>query len=264
MKINIVVDNDKCWNLNTVRRLIIHLKKKNISIDNIWVLPNKLSNFTDNQISFWYLRIFGFLVFFKLVLFYILVIINNFLIKIKNFNALGLKYNLKIKYLNSINDKIFLDHLKNKEKKIFLLITNHILKKKIFFQKKNIFINKHSSLLPSYKGLMPYIWTKIYNDKNGITFHLVTNKIDSGRILYQNKINKKFKSMVEFYIYIFQQFPQGLVKAINNLEKKKYKKNIYKKSYYSIPTKRDFRKFKKNGGNIILFLDLFKISKIVG
>ena len=60
MKINIITDDDNCWNLNTVRRLIIHLKKKKILIDSIWILPNKLSNLSKNQISFWYLKTFGF------------------------------------------------------------------------------------------------------------------------------------------------------------------------------------------------------------
>ena len=228
MKINIIVDNDNCWNLNTVRRLIIYLKKKNILVTNIWILPNKLSNLTKNQITFWYLKIFGFFIFFKLSVFYVLVTINNFLFNVKNFKALSLKYNLKLRYIETIDDKSFIKNLKKKEKKLFLLITNHILKKKIFSLKRNIFINKHSSLLPSYKGLMPYIWTKINNDKNGITFHLVDEKIDSGKILYQKMINKKFCSMVDFYIYIFQKFPDALIKAINNLKKKNIKKIVIK------------------------------------
>ena len=40
MKINILVDNDKCWNLNIVRKLIPFLKKNNILVDHIWILPN--------------------------------------------------------------------------------------------------------------------------------------------------------------------------------------------------------------------------------
>ena len=61
---------------------------------------------------------------------------------------------------------------------------------------------------------MPYIWTTISNDKNGVTFHLVNNKIDSGKILYQKTLNKKYKSMVSFYIDIFQQFPKDFIKTI--------------------------------------------------
>ena len=37
MKINILVDDDRCWNLNIVRRLIPYLKKHKIIIDHIWI-----------------------------------------------------------------------------------------------------------------------------------------------------------------------------------------------------------------------------------
>ena len=50
MKINILVDNDKCWNLNIVRKLIPFLKKNNILVDHIWILPNKLANLKSSKI----------------------------------------------------------------------------------------------------------------------------------------------------------------------------------------------------------------------
>ena len=71
MKINILVDNDKCWNLNIVKRLIPYLKKKKIIIDYIWILPNKLGNLSDNKISIWYFKTFGTIVFLKLSIFII-------------------------------------------------------------------------------------------------------------------------------------------------------------------------------------------------
>ncbi len=67
MKINILVDNDKCWNLNIVRKLIPFLKKNKILIDHIWILPNKLANLKSDKISMWYLDTFGFLVFFQII-----------------------------------------------------------------------------------------------------------------------------------------------------------------------------------------------------
>ena len=70
MKINILVDNDKCWNLNIIKRLIPYLKKKDIIVDHIWILPNKLSIMKGNKISIWYLKTFGILVFLKLSIFF--------------------------------------------------------------------------------------------------------------------------------------------------------------------------------------------------
>ena len=263
MKINILVDDDKCWNLNIVRRLIPFLKKKKIIIDQIWILPNKLANLKKNKITLWYLKTFGIIVFIKLSVFYILVVVCNFLNKINSFKDLALKHDINYNYINSINSKLLFKNIGKNNKKVSLLITNHILKKNILNKKNHFFINKHSSILPSYKGLMPYFWTKIHNDENGITFHLVNRKIDSGKIIYQKKIKIKFNSMIAFYLEIFYRFPSYFLKSLNNLKKKKFIKFKQKKSYYSIPTNSDYYKFLKKNGNIITFSDLFKIGKLL-
>ncbi len=263
MKINILVDNDKCWNLNIVKRLIPFLKKKKIIVDHIWILPNKLSKLQGNEISIWYFKTFGIIVFMKLSIFYILVIINNFFCRINNFKDLALKYNINYNYINSTNNRLLLKNFNKKDKKISLLITNHILKKNIISKKNHFFINKHSSMLPSYRGLMPYFWTKIDNTDNGITFHLVNQKIDSGKIIYQKKIKTKFNSMIAFYLDIFEQFPLCFLKSLRNLKKRNFIKIKGKKSYYSIPTNSDYDKFFKKKGNIITFSDLLKINKLI-
>jgi folate-dependent phosphoribosylglycinamide formyltransferase PurN len=263
MKINILVDNDKCWNLNIIKRLIPYLKKKNIIVDHIWILPNKLSIMRGNKISIWYLKTFGILVFLKLSIFYLLTLFFNFFNRINDFKDLALYHDIKFNYIKSTNDKYLLKNINTDKKKISLLITNHILKKKLINKKNHLFINKHSSLLPSYKGLMPYLWTKIDNRDNGITFHLVNEKIDSGKIIFQKRIKTKFNSMIEFYLDIFHRFPICFLNALKNLEKKKFIKIKNKKSYYSIPTKKDYCNFLKKKGKIILFSDFFKIKKLV-
>ena len=263
MKINILVDDDKCWNLNIVRRLFPILKKKNIIIDHIWILPNKLANLKKNEISIWYLKTFGIIVFIKLSIFYILVVICNFFNKVNSFKDLALKHDINYDYVNSTNSKLLFKNIDKKNKKVSLLLTNHILKINIINKKKHFFINKHSSMLPSYKGLMPYFWTKIHNDENGITFHLVNKKIDSGKIIYQKKIKIKFNSMIGFYLEIFHRFPFYFLKSLNNLKKKNFIKHKGRKSYYSIPTNSDYDKFLKKNGNIITFSDLFKINKLL-
>tara|TARA_B100000795_G_scaffold244592_1_gene209200 strand:- start:380 stop:712 length:333 start_codon:yes stop_codon:yes gene_type:complete len=110
---------------------------------------------------------------------------------------------------------------------------------------------------------MPYLRTQIDNKDNGITFHLVNEKVDSGKIIFQKRIKMKFKSMVEFYLYIFDIFPICFLKSLENLEKKRFIKSNSKNSYYSIPNKIDYSNFSKKKGKIILFNDLFKINKLI-
>jgi hypothetical protein len=263
MKINILVDDDKCWNLNILRRLIPYLKKNNISVDHIWILPEKLSNLRGSKISIWFLKTFGILVFLKLSIFYLLVLVHNFFNRINNFRDLALKHNIKYNYINSTSNKYLIKNINSNKKKFSILITNHILKKKLINKKDHLFINKHTSLLPSYRGLMPYIWSKIDHNDNGITIHLVNEEIDNGKIIFQKKIKKKFNSMIEFYLDINDRLPVYFLVALKNLEQKKFIKSKNKKSYYSIPNRKDYSNFLKKKGKVILFSNFFKINKLV-
>jgi hypothetical protein len=263
MEINIIVDNDRCWLLNTIRRSILILKNKNIQINHIWVLPEKLSNMKGHKIPFWYLRIFGIIVFLKLVLFHLLVLLLNFFRGINSFERLAKVHKIKYSYIKSLKDKRLLDDLKNKKKKYNLVFTNHIIHSKLLKLKNNFFINKHSSLLPAFGGLLPFIWVTIFKFSNGISIHLVGKKLDSGKILFQKKFFHKFKSMIEFYLYVYEKFPEYLIQSIYNLDKKRFFEPKYKKSIFTIPNKEEYKKFLDCGGKIIHINDFFNINKII-
>ncbi len=64
------------------------------------------------------------------------------------------------------------------------------LKKEIIDLPTIATINVHPSLLPKYRGPNPYIQTILHGEKqSGVTFHLMTEKLDQGPILAQQKIN---------------------------------------------------------------------------
>lgn len=263
MEINIILDNDKVWLLNTVRRLIVKLKKNNIKINCIWVLPEKLSNLKGYKITLWYFKIFGIVVFLKLVLFHLVVLIINFLKGNNSHKKLAESYDIKFEYIKSLKDKKLITKLNNKRKNYNLIFTNHIINKRLLKLKNNYFINKHSSLLPAFGGLLPFIWTKIYNFPNGVTFHLVDKNIDSGKIIFQKKIHKRFVSMIEFYLYIYEKTPEYMIKSILNLKNQKFIKSKYKKSIFSLPEKTEYKRFLDCGGKIININDLLSINKII-
>ena len=227
------------------------------------MLPEKLSNLRGLEITIWYIKIFGITTFIKLSFFYLNVLLKNYFKKINTFKELSLVNKINCTYIDSMDDKLFIDNYKKDKKKYYLVFTNHIIKNKFLTKKYNIFINKHSSLLPSYSGLLPFVWTKIFQASNGISIHLISKKIDQGKIIFQKKINLKFESMIEFYIYIYEKFPKYLIKSISNLEKKKFINSSYKKSTFSIPKRKEFKKFISCGGKVIQFKDFLLINRII-
>ena len=121
----------------------------------------------------------------------VLVITNN-----KNAKGLYFAKKNKIKFLiinykNKIKaeNKILINLKSYKINLICLAGFMKILSKKIINKYKDRILNIHPSLLPSYKGLNTHKRV-IKNDEKftGCTVHIVSSKLDSGKIILQKKI----------------------------------------------------------------------------
>ncbi len=129
---------------------------------------------------------------YKNSLFRVNLIISN------NSNALGLKYAEKskikfyvINYNNIENAEIKLLKLLKKFKIELICLAGFmkIISKKFIDKFNKPILNIHPSLLPKYKGLNTHFRAIRNKDKySGSTVHLVTEKLDSGKIILQKKI----------------------------------------------------------------------------
>ncbi len=120
-----------------------------------------------------------------------LVISNNKLSK-------GLKYakknKIKFHIINyskkNLAERVILKYLKkNKVDLICLAGFMKILSSGFIRKFKNPILNIHPSLLPKYKGLNTHRRAIQNKDKfSGATVHLVTSKLDTGKIILQKKV----------------------------------------------------------------------------
>ena len=115
--------------------------------------------------------------------------------------AKGLKYSKKYNIQKKV---IFFKNKKLAEKKIFKILFKKninliclagfmkILSKNFIKKFKGKIVNIHPSLLPKYKGLNTNKKAMKNNDKfAGCSVHFVTAKIDSGKIIMQEKVKIK-------------------------------------------------------------------------
>tara|TARA_Y100001970_G_scaffold228397_1_gene282863 strand:- start:875 stop:1456 length:582 start_codon:yes stop_codon:yes gene_type:complete len=154
------------------------------------------------------------------------------LIKIKliisnNNNALGLKYAKKnqIKYFVIDYKNVYLAETKILNilsklniKLICLAGFMKIISKNFIKKFNNPILNIHPSLLPKYKGLNTH--QRVLKNKeifSGSTVHLVTPKLDSGKIILQKKVRISKSDDIN-----------KLEKKILNAEHKLYSKAIIK------------------------------------
>jgi phosphoribosylglycinamide formyltransferase-1 len=133
------------------------------------------------------------------------------------------QFNIK-KYISSFKDpkiaeKKILNLLKKENIKFICLAGfMKILSKNFIKNFKGKIVNIHPSLLPKYKGLDTHI--KAIQNKDrvaGCTVHFVTAKIDSGKIILQNKVKISKKDT-----------PTSLAKKVLKQEHKLYPAAIKK------------------------------------
>ena len=129
--------------------------------------------------------------------------INIKLVLSNNKKAKGLNFSKKYKIESKIflfsnrskSENQILKYLKSRKIKLICLAGfMKILSKKFIKRFQGKILNIHPSLLPKYKGLNTHERVILNNEKySGCTVHIVNSKLDSGKIILQErvKINKK-------------------------------------------------------------------------
>ena len=85
----------------------------------------------------------------------------------------------------------------------------------------------------------------------GITIHRINEKYDDGEILFQKKFEINEKNMSKIYTQLFNNTPEIICNAIENLINLNYINSNQPNSYNSFPLKEDWKVFRKNGGTFI-------------
>ena len=142
----------------------------------------------------------------------------------------------QIPYLPTLNELYRLDNSISTDY-IFSLANSHVLPNALIKHARYAAINYHDSPLPRYAGLNATTWAILNGEKiHGITWHLMTHKIDEGDIVKQSlfPIHEDDTALTlnlrcyEFAIVSFQ----ALINDIENNKLSFKKQNLQKRSYY--------------------------------
>lgn len=262
-RVSIFTSDDYTWSFATWVKTIPELIKK-YEVVGIYLFPEKLGKMKGIQIPLWHLRIFGLFNSVILGLYAIKVRLLQLASQTKTWEQLASRYNIKLNRGQSPNSKIVCDWVKENDIDIIFIMVGDILKEDIVKSPNIGIINKHAAILPSCKGILPFFWAKLNNLPIGVTFHQVDIGVDTGRILIQMPHPLKDSSdisMLRFYIDVFYFFPFMVPLAAEHLIKKIYHRpsvNV-KSSYFSFPTKTDFKKYAAKGYEVAKISDLLYI-----
>jgi len=153
--------------------------------------------------------------------------------------------------VKSVNDRHFLQILKELKPDIIINQAQEILKKDFLSIPRIGVINRHNSLLPKHRGRMAPFWALYCGEKKtGVTIHFVTEKIDAGEIIVQKEVKiEPNDTFVTLTRKCYEVAPKAMIEAIEklrsgkNLEGKKILKK--KGTYHSIPTIKDALKYRR-------------------
>ena len=175
---------------------------------------------------------------------------------LKSIESLSKFYKINYKVINNPNNEIVISDLRKLNLDFIISYSSpSIFHKRLLNTPKFSCLNLHSSLLPSYSGLMPSFWVLFYKeDFTGCTVHYMDSKIDNGSIISQKKISiDGIKSVFELNKLTKYHGGKLMIESIHkvfsgdiNLIKNKVDSDLY----FSWPTKTQIKKFIIDGGRL--------------
>lgn len=130
---------------------------------------------------------------------------NEVLIKVKN-----------------VNSQTTINEIKKIKPDVVIINGTRIISKKVLNSVEAIFVNTHLGITPKYRGVHGGYWAIANSDIEncGTTVHLVDKGIDTGGILFQEKI--KVSKNDNFWTYPIHQISTGIdlmKKTLDGIEK---------------------------------------------
>ncbi|MDD3419520.1 MAG: methionyl-tRNA formyltransferase [Candidatus Gastranaerophilales bacterium] len=109
----------------------------------------------------------------------------------EEFFVLAKKYKIKEIKAKSINSEEFFKKAFKLHPDVILVGSwGEVLEPKIINMPRVASVNTHPSLLPKYRGPNPYLETiRNGETQTGVTFHLISEKLDRGPVLMQQKVD---------------------------------------------------------------------------
>jgi len=249
-----------------IDNILAKLDKEIVEVVKVYALPPNIHKMNYLQTVRYYFSYFGTVVFSYMVLlrvFYILYDFVNQHFKLSDcFHSVEHvceKFGIAFSKIDKINSEGILDEMRKlRPDIIFSVACPQIFGIKLISIPANCCLNIHSSLLPKYRGLNANFWVLARGEKiTGVTIHYVNPGIDEGDILLQERIEIDDKwSLNDLYLKVIQVGSDMIAKCFKLIYEDKVitqRNDISKGSYFSFPTKKDVKEFRRRGKRFFKF-----------
>ncbi len=177
----------------------------------------------------------------------------------KNLSPKGLSskfpsYPFNFEYIDNVNDKSFVDRIKNDKSIIggFSVRCFQIFKDDIIdaFKDRQFFLNLHPGILPKYRGVLSTVRAMEAGEKEyGWTLHNIDKGIDTGEILWMTarKLDLSKTGMLA-QVDVASIGAESIKRALDEIGRgnilKGYPQDVSKKNYFSYPSREELDEWK--------------------
>ena len=270
-RIAIVTDDDSLWSLATWERVLPVLAvRPGLLVAGVWCTPPKFGKTPPSRVPFWYLRTFGVWSFVLLGAFSVIAGLRRFLGGVSGRRPATLADLCRMRDLpfyraETPNAPEVAQWVRDHGVDILVIMGGHIVRNPLLGAPNLGTINKHAAVLPSNKGVFPFLWAHLKGEAQGISFHVVTPEIDGGVLLAQEQVEGDvLDSMLAFHVYVLDRYADMLCLAVENLVAGRTIHHApgIQTSYQSFPSRAVYRDFKAKGGRIARLKDLLLAFRI--
>jgi folate-dependent phosphoribosylglycinamide formyltransferase PurN len=252
MRIAFFISEDYLFTFPLLKKTLPELEK-NHSVCGIIRFPDTLIGLTGIKIPLKYLELFGFFTTARLAIqsfWNRFVIYRDYLCRgswCVSFKQMAKKKNIPYLDSDSPNNEQVIRWVKENDVDVIFIFIGQILKTEIINAPRCCIVNKHGSILPANRGVLPVFWAMLNDEKIGFSLHKVTTKLDSGEVLFQKVYPEAPHSLYEWYRIMYNDVPTAISEVIKYLEDGKYTdvviNNTEISSYHSLPVASDVKKF---------------------
>ena len=131
------------------------------------------------------------------------------------------KFNIKL-IVSRHNSQETINFLKKNPVDLYIISGARILTKEVIESTKNKIFNIHPGLLPQVRGLDTLLWSIYFNKPLGMTAHFISKKIDSGLLIYKEKLLLKLSDTIsDVSLRLLEEQTEVLIRSLKRLKSSK-------------------------------------------
>lgn len=166
------------------------------------------------------------------------------------------KYEIPIfEVTEDINSPHYIDRIRELQPDVILSSQAHIFGTDLIAVPRLCCLNRHASLLPAYGGLWaPFHAYCCGESETGVTIHTTTTELDQGIPLVQRAVPcLDTDTLLSLYTKCFQESIGAVTEALDKVRNGDFSPCPINRpaSYFSYPTRAQWRSFRSRGGRLI-------------